>query len=234
MAQQVEAATQRPFGRPPKKVSQVAWIAADQGQEVVSEAAEQAQAVAGAAVEQARQVGSLAADHAQKLIETTKAEAGRVTEEVSAQAHSLVDELKGQVEVQTEEAARRVAHGCGQLAAEAQALAEGRPSEAPNLAEYVWQAADRLYSVSDGLEGIVKTIDERGLEGLAAEVQSFARRRPAAFLLGATIAGFGIGRIVRSGSSNQQGSGPDERLTVPDPRRPGSNGDQALRTGGGR
>ncbi len=43
-------------------------------------------------------------------------------------------------------------------------------------------------------------IEERGLEGLAAYVVDFARRRPGVFLAGAAVLGFGVGRLIRSGA----------------------------------
>jgi hypothetical protein len=40
-------------------------------------------------------------------------------------------------------------------------------------------------------------MDQRGVEGVLDDVRSFARRRPGVFLLGAGIAGFAVGRLVR-------------------------------------
>ncbi|MEO7836696.1 MAG: hypothetical protein ABIS21_03515 [Acidimicrobiales bacterium] len=41
-------------------------------------------------------------------------------------------------------------------------------------------------------------------EALVGELRSFARQRPAAFLLGAAVAGFGVGRIVRVSGADDE------------------------------
>jgi hypothetical protein len=152
-------------------------------------------------------VASAAAGQAQELAGTVRAEAARVTEEVSFQVQSLADETRQQLETQAYEATSRLAGGFRQLGEEAQALADGRPADAPNLRPYVRQAADRFHSTAHGLTDLAATIDERGLEGLVEDAQSFARRRPAAFLMGAAAAGFLIGRMVRAGAISSGGNG---------------------------
>ena len=170
----------------------------DAGQDVASAANNRARQATRVAVDHAHDVAGAAADRTQDLAGTIRQEAGRVSDEVSTQVHSLAEQTKSQVEAQAREAASRLGQGFYQLAEEAQALAEGRPADAPNLGEYVWRAADRLFATSEGLDGLVATIDQRGIEGLVTDVQRFARRRPAAFLLGATVAGFGVGRMIRN------------------------------------
>ncbi|HEX3540791.1 MAG TPA: hypothetical protein VHT75_10160 [Acidimicrobiales bacterium] len=165
----------------------MATVANDRARDAARVAADQVQGVAGTA-----------AERTQDLAGTIKQEASRVTDEVTTQVRSLTEETKSQVEAQVREAASRVGHGFYQLAEEAQALAEGRPADAPNLGEYVGRAAERLFAASDGINGLAETIDQRGIEGLVTDVQRFARRRPAAFLLGATVAGFGVGRMIRN------------------------------------
>ncbi|HEX3540362.1 MAG TPA: hypothetical protein VHT75_07935 [Acidimicrobiales bacterium] len=183
----------------------MAWTARDAGQDVADEATERARQTAGAAVDQVHDVAASAAGHAQELAGTVKQQASRVTDEVSTQALGLAEEAKTQLEAQAQEAALRLARGFYQLAGEAQALAEGRPADAPNLGEYVERAADRFYSSADGLNSLAASIDQRGIEGLVTDLQGFARRRPAAFMLGATVAGFAVGRVIRSRSA----SGPE-------------------------
>jgi hypothetical protein len=57
-------------------------------------------------------------------------------------------------------------------------------------------------------------------------VQAFAQRRPAAFLLGATIAGFGIGRGFRSSSEPEP--------STDDPSARGDERNRAMTAGGAR
>ena len=184
-----------------------AAAAKEQGQDLAQEAAGQAQRTGARATEKGQQVASAAAGQAQQLAGTVRAEAARVTEEVSLQVQSLAGETREQLEAQAYEATQRLAGGFRQLGQEAQALAEGRPADAPNLRPYVQQAADRFHTTASGLTDLAATIDERGLEGLAEDAQAFARRRPAAFLMGAAAAGFLIGRMVRAGAISTGGNG---------------------------
>lgn len=196
----------------------MARSAVDAGQNVATAANDRARQAARVAVDQVHDVAGAAADRTQDLAGTIKQEASRVTDEVSTQVQSLAEETKSQVEAQVREAASRLGQGFHQLAEEAQALAEGRPADAPNLGEYVSRAADRLFATSEGLEGLVSSIDQRGLEGLVTDVQRFARRRPAAFLLGATVAGFGVGRMIRNRDAGTQTApaGDGRQPAVPD------------------
>jgi hypothetical protein len=71
------------------------------------------------------------------------------------------------------------------------------------LAAYAEQAAEWL-------DTSASYIEDRGIEGLAADVVDFARRRPGVFLAGAAVVGFGVGRLVRSGAvSSADGDGFD-------------------------
>jgi hypothetical protein len=69
---------------------------------------------------------------------------------------------------------------------------------------YVSDAANAVYDAADRVYGVIDDIQTRGLTAVLDDVQSFARRRPGAFLVGAALAGFGIGRAVRASSSDGQ------------------------------
>ena len=73
------------------------------------------------------------------------------------------------------------------------ALAAGRPEQAGPLADYAEQAASWL-------DTCAAAIEERGLEGISADVVDLARRRPGVFLAGAVVAGLAVGRLIRSGA----------------------------------
>ena len=81
----------------------------------------------------------------------------------------------------------------GRSDGQAVALSQGRPEQAGPLVDYAEQAATWL-------DNAASHIEERGLEGLATDVVDFARRRPAVFLAGAAVVGFGVGRLIRSGA----------------------------------
>ena len=63
------------------------------------------------------------------------------------------------------------------------------------MRQYVWQAAEKLDQAADEIE-------LRGIDGLVDEVSAFARRNPTAFVVGAALAGFGVGRVLRAGSGS--------------------------------
>jgi hypothetical protein len=171
------------------ETSRLAGRAKDQGGEVARTARRQSSAVARTAGDSAREVGT-----------TVRAQAAEVRDELAAHGRGVV------VEQQSQAQARRAGERLSRLASEAHALAEGRPDEAETLRTYVTQGADRLMDAADRLYGLADEIDERGIEGVASDLQRFARRRPGVFLLGAAVAGFGVGRVVRS-AQDDDGAG---------------------------
>ena len=161
-----------------------AGAARSAGRDVASSAAEQGQQVATAAVTQARDLAG-----------TAREEAAQVGEELSEQARSLLEETRGQLQDQAQTQVERLSETLRRFGAQGQALAEGRPSQAGPLPAYVRDAAGRLEQLADD-------VDTRGVEGLVDDLQSFARRRPGVFLLGAAAVGFGVGRLIRAKSSD--------------------------------
>src|SRR5690606_9991834 len=61
------------------------------------------------------------------------------------------------------------------------------------------EAADRSHRAADYLE-------RQGVEGLVADLQGFARRRPGAFLGGALLAGLAVGRLAKASGSASRAS----------------------------
>jgi hypothetical protein len=59
-------------------------------------------------------------------------------------------------------------------------------------------AASLVREVASGLEDASRAIHGRSVGELTRSVSSFARRQPAAFLLGATAAGIALGRFVKA------------------------------------
>jgi hypothetical protein len=150
---------------------EVAGTAADKAGQVSQQAGQQAKAVAGTAVEQARQVGGEAAARAGDLLGQTK------------------DQARRQAETQTQQAAESL----GRLRDQGRALAAGRPEEAGALPEVAGQLVARL-------DQVVERMGSGGFDGMVNDVQRFARRRPALFLLGAAALGLAVGRLIRAGA----------------------------------
>lgn len=152
---------------------QLASAAAAQAGQVSQQAADQAKHIAGTAVEQTRQVGQEAATQARTVIGETK------------------DKAHQQAEVQTQQ----VAQALERLGYQARALLAGRPEEAESLPQYADSAVSRL-------EELTRRVQDGGFDGVMADVQGFARRRPGLFLLGAAAVGFGMGRMLRAGAAH--------------------------------
>ncbi|MFN2504643.1 MAG: hypothetical protein ABR540_10535 [Acidimicrobiales bacterium] len=178
----------------------MARVAASQSRQVAGGAADEAGGLASTAAERGGDLVRVAKEDARQLAGTVRARAGEVTEQLTSQSRSLVEETKGQLEGQVRTGTQRAAGGFRQLGEQVQALAEGRPEDAPALTDYVWRAADGCYGVADKLHGLGDDIETRGFAGVLGDLQSFARRRPGTFLLGALAVGFSVGRMVKAES----------------------------------
>ena len=178
--------------------SQVKDRAAAEGQRVASQAAEEAQDVAAVAQEKGQQVASVATDQAREVGATAKEQADRVKGEIVEQGRTLAEQARDQLESQAYSQSRQLADTLSRLGDEVRALTEGRPEDADTIVPYVSNAADAVYDAADRLYSLAEDINERGLGGVLEEVQAFARRRPGAFLVGAAVAGVGVGRAGRA------------------------------------
>ncbi|MFG3029160.1 hypothetical protein ACGFZJ_11640 [Streptomyces sp. NPDC048253] len=176
----------------------------------VQQAGETARAEASATADQAQQaagqVAGTAVDQAKAVAGEARQQAGMVAEDLRRRA---MDEAQGQT--------RRAAGVLHQWADDLAGLAENAPSDSP-ARSLAAQAADGGHRTADYLQ-------KQGVDGVLSDVQSFARRRPAAFLGGALLAGFAVGRLVKvaakadtSSGTNQQGALGSEQAALNEPR----------------
>jgi hypothetical protein len=107
------------------------------------------------------------------------------------QFDTLVGQAKREFSSQAESQGNQVIRGLHTISDEVAALAAGRPQDAGQLGTV-------LTDVQQRLQRYVSSLDMRGPQGLVDDVTRFARRKPALFLLGAGLAGFAVGRLVRS------------------------------------
>jgi hypothetical protein len=166
--------------------------AARETKRVASTAKSQAKQVKGAAVGGTKVVARTAEADARQLAGTVKSQARQVKGELAGQARGMLAETQGQLQAQADAQASRLAGALSQVGGQAVALSQGRPEQAGPLVDYAEKAATWLDDTASYLE-------DRGLDGLAEDVVDFARRRPAVFLAGAAVVGFGVGRLIRSG-----------------------------------
>lgn len=185
-----------------RSTRRVASRAADQGQRVAATAVDSSQGVAATALERGQLVAGTAKQDVADLAGTAREQAAEITDELRMQCQQLLDDARAQLALQRDVQTERMAEGLRRFGAEALALAEGRPDESGTVGEYVQQCADKLDEWADGLETM-------GIEGVLGEVKTFAQRRPATFIAGAALAGFGIGRLLRSSGSDSDPGGHD-------------------------
>jgi hypothetical protein len=192
-----------PAARPRKAPAKQAAAAAKdttkrEARKVTSTAKAEAEQVKGAAVGSGKVVARTAKQDVRELAGTVRSQAEQVKGELAGQARGMLAETQGQLQAQADLQASRLAGALFQVGGQAVALSQGRPEQAGPLVDYAEQAATWL-------DDRASYIEERGLEGLATDVVDFARRRPAVFLAGAAVVGFGVGRLLRSGAVSAGG-----------------------------
>jgi uncharacterized protein YjbJ (UPF0337 family) len=151
-------------------------------------AKEQASATAGQAKEAAGEVAGTALDQART-----------VAEEARRQAGSAVGDLRGRVTEEVEGQTRRAAGTVHQWADDLAELARNAPGDSP--------ARNLVSKAADGGHRAADYLDRHGVEGMTEDLKGFARRRPGAFLAGAALAGFAVGRMAKAGGKAQSGQG---------------------------
>jgi hypothetical protein len=119
--------------------------------------------------------------------EQARAMTGEAREQARHAAHDLRESVTGEADDQ----AHRTAGTLHRWADELAEMAQHAPDNSPTR-ELVASAAHNGHRAADYL-------DERGVGGLAQDVRGFAQRSPAAFLGGAALAGFAVGRLVKAG-----------------------------------
>jgi uncharacterized phage infection (PIP) family protein YhgE len=170
--------------------------------QAASTAADETTRVASTAVTAGQDVARSASHDVKELATTIRDQAGELSGELRDQALQLVDEARNLVQARADSQTDRLAQALRRLANRAGAVAQGWPNDDSSVGPYVWQLAEKLDQAADEIE-------LRGVEGLVDGVQTFARRNPTAFMLGAAVVGFGVGRLIRSGSASDDAASMD-------------------------
>jgi hypothetical protein len=154
------------------------------------------------AKDEASSVARTAADSGGQVAGTARDEGQRVVSEAVGQARNLVGETRDQISQQAGAQQQKAADTVRTVSDELQTMASS--SDQSGIAsELVRQAADQAQQVARWLES-------RDPQGVLEDVRNFARRRPGAFLLGATVAGMAAGRLTRAGvDAKRDSSGAD-------------------------
>lgn len=180
---------------------------------MASTAKRQAKRVASTAAQRGQEVVQATAGGAKSVVGTVKAAGAEVVEQGSTEARSLVEDARSQLQSQAATQLQRLAERLGDLGEETMALTDGRSEEAATLRPYMTQAADALLGAADIVYAMADEVEVGGFGGVLEEVERFGRRRPGVFLLGAAVAGFGVGRVVRARRADDQDAPADDALT---------------------
>lgn len=132
--------------------------------------------------------------------DASKEQAGAVAGEAKTQAKQLggrvAEQLQGQAGTQRD----RAATSLRSVGDELKQLTDSSDASGP-ATTLIAQAGDRAHSFAGYLE-------DRDPKDLLTDLNAFARKRPAAFLVGALIAGVAAGRLTRGIKSAHEGSTP--------------------------
>ncbi|WP_053171198.1 hypothetical protein [Streptomyces sp. SBT349] len=150
-----------------------------------------------------------------QTVRTGAERARQVGDQARSEAQTAAHDLKGRIGEEADSRTHGAAGAVRRWADDLAGLADNAPDDSPARG-LVAQAADRGHQAAD-------YIDRRGFDGLVDEVQTFARRRPAAFLGGAILAGFALGRVVKGGRADGAG-GPEDTEAYEEPEAPGDTG----------
>jgi hypothetical protein len=164
------------------------------------------------AQEQAAQVKDRATEAGQQVVDTAKDQAIDVATDAKAQAVHLLDRARGELGTQASAQKDRAVQGLKSLATQLQSMAESGGEQSG--------AATRLARQgSQTSEQVAGFLAERDPSQLVEEIRGFARRRPAAFLVGAAMAGIVAGRLTRGVKSTSESAqaAPHTEPAVPGP-----------------
>lgn len=171
-----------------------------------------ARRAASAAADQAGSVGRDTSARVRTLAGTARQEVAALGDETSRRVQSLWGDLQGEIRREGNVQSARLGEALQSWVDEVTALSEGRAQDAPRLVPYLDRAVDSL-------DGLARSFAQGGIEGQLDQVRRFARRKPGLFLLGAAVAGLGVGRIVRgqhdARPGGSAGGGEDTELPWP-------------------
>ncbi len=139
--------------------------------------------------DQAASVGQTGVQAGRQTAEVARQQAAEIAAETSRQARSLLRQAQDELEQQAADGQRRLADQLRSLGEELASMADGSGQDGM-AADLARQTAGRLRQAGGWL-------GERKPADVTAEVESFARRRPGAFIALALGAGLAAGRLTR-------------------------------------
>jgi len=148
---------------------------------------------------EATHVKETALSEAQDVAQTAKEQTQAVVADVRQQAQTLLSESRDQLSGHAVTQRDRAVDTLRSLAGELEDMASSQSSESRLGAQLAREGGQRAHQVADFLA-------DRDPSQLLDEVRELGRRRPGAFLVGATIAGVVVGRLSRGAMSAKKSS----------------------------
>jgi hypothetical protein len=158
------------------------------------------------------QVKDEALSKASDLKDAATEHAGAVVDQAKAQARNVLGDTRDELQKRAEEQSKRAGAALQNASKQLHGMAEHAPAG---------PVTDLTRQLAGSLDRVSSRIETGGVQGVADDVRSFAQRRPAAFLVGAGVAGFVLTRLFRAasaaGSSDTSGApyASDGRSTPP-------------------
>lgn len=155
------------------------------------------------AQEQAHEFAGHSVEAAATVSDTAMEEARRVTGELSSQVDSLLTQARTQLGAEVDFQMSRIAKNLHLLSRELEHMSmASRDSGADSAAGVL---VERFAAHG---EEVASYLDQAGPDGLFNDTKELARRRPAAFLIGAGALGFVTTRLAKHGGPKQPESAP--------------------------
>jgi vacuolar-type H+-ATPase subunit H len=138
---------------------------------------------------------------------SAKGEAKQVARQAQDEARETLQRVQDDVRERANSEASRIAGTLHETSGRLRTMAER--SDGDGLLETL------LREGADATDKLGSRLERDGADGLMADVRSYARRNPGAFLLGAAAAGFVAGRVLRNASgsdgvASSHGAGSEE------------------------
>lgn len=151
---------------------------------------------AGQAAQEGRQVGETAKDEARRVATRTREEASSLTSEALERTKDVAGEAMMRARQQADGQLSRLAGTMREMSGQLRTMAEAPQQHDTPVVKVAENAGSWMSTAADQLE-------QRGVDGLWNDAESFARRRPWMFLAAAAGLGLVTGRLVRAVEPSQ-------------------------------
>jgi len=141
----------------------------------------------------------------EQTAQAARAEAGAVADKMKEETKSVAQQAQQQASTAVHQVRRDVASRANEEAGKFAQTLHDTSRQLHSMAsasEDQGIASTLVREGSNATEKLANRLDEGGIEAVMADVRSWARRQPGAFLLGGLTAGFIAGRLVRNMSSD--------------------------------